>query len=172
MRLLCHPDTRAAAIASAEGTLDRGGGGLLRFRYRLRGDLAALRIPPPAAPERTDGLWRTTCFEAFIAGEDGAYIELNFSPSGAWAAYRFDAYRSGMAAADMPAPRIAVHRRGDLLQLTAEARLEIGDARRLGLFAVVEEHDGAKSYWAPAHPPGAPDFHHPSCFALELPPPA
>ena len=25
------------------------------------------------------------------------------------------------------------------------------------------------SYWALAHPPGKPDFHHPDCFALELP---
>ena len=39
----------------------------------------------------------------------------------------------------------------------------------LGLSAVIEEHGGAKSYWALAHPPGAPDFHHPDCFAAQLP---
>ena len=36
--------------------------------------------------------------------------------------------------------------------------------------AVIEEADGTKSYWALAHPPGEPDFHHPDCFVLELPP--
>ena len=39
----------------------------------------------------------------------------------------------------------------------------------IGLSAVIEETDGTKSYWALRHPPGPPDFHHPDCFALELP---
>jgi hypothetical protein len=38
-----------------------------------------------------------------------------------------------------------------------------------GLSAIIEEADGTRSYWALAHPPGEPDFHHPDCFALELP---
>ena len=42
---------------------------------------------------------------------------------------------------------------------------------RLGLSAVIEAEDGTKSYWALNHPPGAPDFHHKDCFALELPAP-
>ena len=40
---------------------------------------------------------------------------------------------------------------------------------QLGLSAVIEEADGRLSYWALAHPPGKPDFHHSDCFALELP---
>jgi hypothetical protein len=42
----------------------------------------------------------------------------------------------------------------------------------VGLSAVIEETNGRKSYWALCHPPGKPDFHHPDCFALELPPPS
>ena len=42
---------------------------------------------------------------------------------------------------------------------------------QMGLSAVLEETDGTKSYWALAHPPGAPDFHHPDCFALDIPAP-
>jgi hypothetical protein len=42
-------------------------------------------------------------------------------------------------------------------------------SHRLALSAVIEETDGRKSYWALAHPPGTPDFHHPDCFTLELP---
>lgn len=44
-------------------------------------------------------------------------------------------------------------------------------ALQIGLSAVIEEMDGTKSYWALAHPAGKPDFHHPDCFTLELPPP-
>ncbi len=45
--------------------------------------------------EREDGLWKSTCFEAFW-GEVGspAYWELNLSPSGdKWNLYRFSDYR-------------------------------------------------------------------------------
>ena len=46
---------------------------------------------------RTDGLWRHTCFEAFIAAAvRPEYWEYNLSPSGAWAAYHFTGYRAGM----------------------------------------------------------------------------
>jgi hypothetical protein len=40
-----------------------------------------------------------------------------------------------------------------------------------GLCAVIEERDARLSYWALAHPPGRPDFHHPACFAATLPAP-
>jgi hypothetical protein len=34
---------------------------------------------------------------------------------------------------------------------------------------VIEETSGGKSYWALAHPPGKPDFHHADGFVYELP---
>jgi hypothetical protein len=42
------------------------------------------------------------------------------------------------------------------------------DARRLALSAVIEEVDGALSYWALRHAPGKPDFHHRDTFALSV----
>ena len=65
------------------------------FRYRVEG-AGDLLLPDPQEPGRADELWRTTCFEAFIGGESGSYTELNFSPSGQWASYDFDAPRQGM----------------------------------------------------------------------------
>ena len=44
-------------------------------------------------------------------------------------------------------------------------------SRSLMTKCVIEEINGRKSYWALKHPAGKPDFHHPDCFALELPPP-
>lgn len=40
----------------------------------------------------------------------------------------------------------------------------------LGLSAVIEENDGAVSYWALKHPPGPPDFHDANTFILEWEP--
>lgn len=145
-------------------------GDLLRLDYRVSGRIGGLRLPPAGPPERRDGLWRHSCFEAFL-GHEQDYLELNLSPSAAWAAYRFGGYRSDMREAGIATPAIATARTLDLFGLKAEARIP-GWEGRLGLSAVIEEENGGLSYWALAHPPGAPDFHHPSCFALELPPPA
>ncbi len=38
----------------------------------------------------------------------------------------------------------------------------------VSLAAVIEEDQGPISYWALAHPPGDPNFHHPDCFVARL----
>jgi len=149
---------------------------LLACHYTLEGDLARLRVPAPHAGQRTEGLWRHTCFEAFIAvpGARG-YYEFNFSPSRDWAAYDFEDYRSGMSAASLPrAPDPEVHSHGDRLELmvtvalTGLARLQGARLLRLALAAVCETTAGQLSYWALRHSSGRPDFHHPDGFVLEL----
>ncbi len=150
--------------------------GLLHLSWRLDAELPALRLPAPAAPVRADGLWRHSCFEAFIAAADSpGYCELNFSPSGQWAAWNFTGYRSGMRPLVLPAPPAARWRLGpaglaldvavraaDLLPGAEASRL------RVALGAVIEEQSGTMGYWALRHPPGQPDFHHAEGFALGL----
>jgi hypothetical protein len=177
MRLTLHPDSVCEAVTAIEARATRPGPGLLELRYVVAGDLDGLVIPPPAAPLRMDGLWRTTCLEAFVRTPGGeGYCELNLSPSAAWAAYLFDGYRQGMRpASGIEAPEIDVHRAGDRLDLVARVDLArcglLNSAGPwvIGLCAVIQEASGRVSYWALAHPPGRPDFHHPDCFALELP---
>jgi hypothetical protein len=43
-----------------------------------------------------------------------------------------------------------------------------GEPWELGLSAVLEEKDGAKSYWALAHRGDKPDFHDAGCFTARL----
>ncbi|HWA37303.1 MAG TPA: DOMON-like domain-containing protein [Burkholderiales bacterium] len=129
--------------------------------YTMQGDLDRVRVPAPLPRTFVDGLWRGTCFEAFVAAGEG-YDEFNLAPSGAFAAYRFSGYRAGMARLE-----------GELPVAWSRGRLETmvpvrEDARRLALAAVIEEADGALSYWALRHAPGKPDFHHPDAFALDL----
>jgi hypothetical protein len=132
-------------------------------------------VPKSSESLNRDGLWQHTCFEAFVkTGTGSEYFEFNFSPSTEWAAYRFSSYRDGMAALTMPAPKSRVVHGRYVLELTAVLALPPALGRLfLNLSAVIEEKDGTKSYWALAHPPsGPPDFHHPDCFVLELPPPS
>jgi hypothetical protein len=167
LALTAHPDFPADAVTAIAVELERAAGALT-LRYALTGDIARLAVPPPAAPSRTDELWRHTCFEAFVSPEPGeAYFEFNFAPSTRWAAYRFSGYREGMATADVEAPGIEVATTNTSLELMVRVALPPVPCR-LALSAVVETIDGAKSYWALAHPPGRPDFHHRSSFACSL----
>lgn len=132
----------------------------LSIVYLMEGEIDRLRIPAPRTPRVVDGLWQHTCCELFVARPGGGYREFNFSPSGEWAAYEFDGYRTGRRAIEAR-PEIVL--RGMQLEVSLEE-----EAARIGLSAVIEEEDGAISYWALRHAPGKPDFHHPDAFALEL----
>jgi hypothetical protein len=169
--LRLHPDSLCAAATRIETDVARPRPGNLILSYVVSGRISDLRMPPVVAPARADELWRHTCFEAFVRPSTGsAYYEFNFSPSTQWAAYHFSDYRSEMRiATEIAAPRIEV--RSTAGSYTLQAALELdGLSRpwRIGLSAVLEETNGRKSYWALAHPPGKPDFHHADCFALEL----
>lgn len=209
VQLTCHPDTPAAAIGSVACSVSWADSGNWCFDYIVGEPPEALRLPAAAAPARADGLWQRTCFELFLRrpGETG-YCEFNFSPSGEWAAYRFDDYRAGMTEQAIATPRItssdpaqfAASMTAHLIALgidaeTAKMMAEMGvDGAGGGpvaqyalsaclegpafagpgdwmaaISAVIEEADGTKSYWALAHPPGKPDFHHPDGFVLALP---
>lgn len=178
--LVPHPATPCDIVRRFTARARWAPDGMLAVDYALEGDISGLALPVPAEPCRADGLWRHTCFEAFFAeaGRPG-YGECNFSPSGEWAVYRFAAYREGMAAAaTVRPPAIALRHDAGRLELGATVDptgllTRPGQTGlRLALAAVIEDRAGNLSYWALAHPPGKPDFHHGEGFVLALPPPA
>jgi hypothetical protein len=169
-----HPDF-PSPVTAIEAEAERSDGRLL-LTFRVVGNLNGVQIPPPAAPRRADELWRHTCFEAFVAPASGeAYFEANVSPSLEWAVYRFDGYRRGMTPANANGALCELDAGASSMVLRAEVDLsdlgEMAGPWRLGICAVIEARDGTFSYWALAHPPGRPDFHHADCFALEVPAP-
>jgi hypothetical protein len=173
--LKCHPSGRPEAVRAIEVLVRRPAGAELQISYRLHGDVSRIRVPLRGVPCFATGLWRHTCFEAFIATAGrAAYHEFNFAPSGDWAVYVFRSYRDGAPLADeMARPCIAVCSTGSLLELDAVIRLDglsavhSGASLRIGLSAVIETGDGL-SYWALRHPADKPDFHHADGFALEI----
>lgn len=166
--LLRHPESRGDAVSSVKARVSRRLKELA-VTYVIEGHIDRLRIPQPRAPRFADGLWRHTCCEIFVArAESPAYHELNFSPSGEWAAYAFSGYRKSVPFSDEALnPRIEVRTAADRLELDAFIRCDAGKIS-VGLSAVIEELDGSLSYWALGHAPGKPDFHHADAFALEL----
>lgn len=161
MRQALHPHaaTPCPAVRALEAAAVRAGDALTLV-YRLTGDLGRLAIPAAGPAERMDELWRRTCFEAFVAGEDEGYLEFNFAPSTAWAAYRFEGYRRGMAALPIAAPRIETLATEGAREVRVALSVPLEGPWKVGLTAVIETAGGALSYWALAHPLGQPDFHH------------
>jgi hypothetical protein len=178
--LLAHPGAQPGAaqdlVQELSVKVTRPAHDQLALAYRLVGDLSSLRLSEPRPPVRSDGLWRHSCFEAFI-GHAGApdYWEYNFSPSGAWATYHFTAYREGMSPLMKGAqPQIAQTIGSDSFELSALidlswlAKSAAGIGLRLGLAAVVEDRARGLSYWALKHACEKPDFHHAESFVIEL----
>jgi hypothetical protein len=181
--LRIHPDTICAAVSRIEVDVARLPPGRLAFTYMITGKIDAIAIPPLADAARTDDLWQHTCFEAFLRDATGeGYCEFNFAPSTQWAAYRFSDYRTERREmSGINAPVIAVETGAERFRLRASVDVDrlplvspngkagVGDwTGRFGLAAVIEETNGRRSYWALAHPPGKPDFHHADGFALEV----
>ena len=169
-RLQPHPATPDGGATSIEAGIAHSAAGL-SLTYRISGTPGAIRLPAPAVAGPADELWRHTCCEAFIAADAG-YHEFNFSPSGAWAVYRFTDIRQRDTAYCPPlAPVVRCIADAQGVTLTADipaALLPAGPARRLGLTAVVEAVDGRLAYWALRHDNPQPDFHRPATFLISL----
>jgi hypothetical protein len=138
-----------------------------RAEFRLDGHMPGIVLPPPTAPGRQDNLWQSTCFEIFWQPIGGtAYREFNLSPSGQWAAYDFDSFRTGMRDAPVAAIAIACSHDDAGLVLTAHIAADLPDPAQVALNAIVEHANGHKQYWALAFPPGKPEFHSEANRAL------
>jgi hypothetical protein len=175
--LFPHPSTPATAVERLEVQLAVDPDHRLRLTYRFRGRVDAILWPTSPQRQRVDGLWRHTCFEAFLQAAGGGYREYNLSPSGAWAAYEFSGYRSGMQPLEDAAdPEIACTRATASFELSASLDLRRLAARqplaalRLGLSAVIEDRTGVLSYFALEHPAEKPDFHLAASFVAGLAP--
>ncbi len=171
--LVCHPATPCMAVRTIRVEVRRTDAAL-ELCYRVEGDVGRVLLPAGTTVQRADGLWKHTCLEGFVRGMNTSeYLELNFSPSGEWAAYRFSGYRADMADAHTTAPRISVQREAGALQVDVVIDVDaVPDLPRgeiqLALSAVIEETDRRLSYWALVHPAEKPDFHHADAFALSV----
>jgi hypothetical protein len=176
--LRLHPDSHCVAAIDIDVEIARPRAGSLVLSYIVTGEIDRLRLPPATAAARADELWQHACFEAFLGtSPDAPYYEFNFAPSTEWAVYRFGGYRSGRRTAlEIGAPTIEVQSTPERYTLRASVNLDgLSDLPRdagwrLGLAAVIEDTRATRSYWALAHPPGKPDFHHFDCFALAFSP--
>lgn len=148
-------------------------GDVLEVGFRLAGETAGIVPACGAGPgARRDGLWRNTCFEAFVAvAGEARYLEVNLAPTRDWNVYLFDGPRLGMRpdTASSDPPRATDQHDGVIaasfsLPLTSLA--PAGRVLEIGLAAVIRRADGRLGHWALAHPGDRLDFHRRDGFLL------
>jgi hypothetical protein len=97
LALVCHPDTPARAVRAIAVEVDLSFEEGFALRFIVEGEIGAIVLPQGEgelviADSVTDGLWQSTCFEAFLTEEGQPdYTEFNYAPDGRWACYQFDA---------------------------------------------------------------------------------
>lgn len=141
-------------------------GGLLHLRYEIQ-DPAGLLADAPVNRDfhssdlvRADGLWQSTCFEAFFAAAgSNAYYEINIAFDGRWNLYRFDDYRS-------PQPPRSSDDFSMTELKTVPGRLDATLMSKLpvqtwetSLCAVLKTRAGETFYFSTHHAGPKPDFH-------------
>ena len=174
-RLVPHPEMGPKGIQSVEVDVVRATNTIL-LRYGV--EPADTLLLPAYDRERRDNLWHGSCFELFVKPDGRGYVEYNFAPLEAWNAYSFVDWRMGRRAYQPDVEPRIVDSRTDGRRESFPARYELDvvispDILALApaaasLAAILQEEDGTMSYWALAHPPGEPNFHHPDCFAATL----
>lgn len=165
--LVLHPSCSIGPITNVEAEIEPTNEGC-RARFRIRGNIAAIKVPEAAAPERMDNLWKTTCFEIFWQPESGTYYrEFNLSPSTRWACYDFDDFR--LNSRDAPAEvHIECTYDEQELVLSAVIKSELPTPAAVALNGIVEDLEGNIHFWALAFQDGKPEFHSTTCRKLHL----
>lgn len=188
--LVPHPSRHAAAGSfgpvSVRARALRSGDALA-FEYELIGDTRAVVLPADVSAalaqdrrQRQDGLWKTTCWEAFVGSPgDSRYVEFNFSPFGDWNAYQFSAYREGMADANVTIIGASVRTglgpdgRSVLawrFEVRPDDRLSFAGPLEISLAAVLARSNSDVLHLALTHVGDTPDFHLRASFIDRLPP--
>ena len=146
------------------------------FSYTVTGNIEEILFPSPIAnPTRKAGLWKTTCFEFFIAVENSPrYWEFNLSPSGEWNAYVMDAYRQVNMREEMRVQQMPFTIQKDVECFSLEGELDLSaciteeSLIEVGIASVIKTNDGRESFWALTHSQAVADFHMRDNFILEF----
>lgn len=142
----------------------------------MAGNLGAVALPSlNTNPARKDELWRTTCFEFFLAIKNTSqYWEFNISPSGDWNVYVMDAYRQVGMREETRIKQFPFDVRKEAGGLSLEMTINLDPIIasekpiEVGIASVIQAKNGKETYWALLHPRPEADFHARESFVLEF----
>jgi hypothetical protein len=145
------------------------------LHYSLTGKIEDILLPSSANPSRKNDLWKSTCFEFFLAIRDQPqYWEFNLSPSGDWNVYHMDKYRRVGFREETLIQQLAFEVQKETAGIFLNVRADLtplfqpGLVLEFGVTAIVQTPDGKETYWALRHPAPVADFHLRESFTLVL----
>ena len=149
---------------------------LITLHYSLVGKIDEIFFPKPVTdPGRRDELWKSTCFEFFLAIKHlSQYWEFNMSPSGDWNVYHMDEYRRIGFREETLIQQLQFETQQEANQFTLGAAVDLkpiiqqAQILEVGITAIVQTHEGNETYWALTHPAPQADFHSRESFVLVL----
>ncbi len=152
---------------------------LVTLHYSLTGKIGDVFLSSTSmSPKRKDDLWKTTCFEFFLAIKDlPQYWEFNLSPSGAWNVYCMAAYRRIGFREETLIQQLEFEVQQEARQFGLNATIDLdplipqgctSQPLQVGITAVIQTKDGNQTYWALAHPAPSADFHLRESFILVM----
>ncbi len=149
---------------------------LLTVQHELTGEIKNIFFPTVSScPTRKDNLWKTTCFEFFLAIPDHPhYWEFNMSPSGDWNTYRMDAYRQIGLCEEASIQRLpfSIQMRAEcfIVETILDLTLIVEEDQQIqaAITSVIQETNAHETYWALMHPGPQADFHRREGFIIQL----
>lgn len=138
----------------------------IKLRFQIQDSNHNLVWPKKCESTRAYELWKTTCFELFLAEKNcSEYIELNFSPSTKWDAYEFTSYRQPQPPKRFEDIQVNfITSEHGLVEVDVFMDLKEFEANAT---AVIEDRHGIH-YFAYKHASEKPDFHQRSNLIINL----
>ncbi len=157
-------DINCGLVGSGDLSLD--------LTYTVTGDLTNLIFEKSISnPERTDELWKKSCFEIFLNNNSELnYYEFNFSPNHNWNSYSFDNYRTKAKYLLLPrAPKILSHSEKNFYELQVSLEFAYPNLTNLNNLyisptVILQHTNDTQSFWAINHSKTKPDFHLKNLF--------
>ena len=129
--------------------------------YRIEGSLENIQWPKKKYTNGSNELWHSTCFECFFgSASTSEYYELNQSPGGDLAFYKFAHYRGNKRSYDTPS---AYTFSLALDEYECYARIDMPlpypPPFYIGPAAIIKDRQNELHYFGISHPERGPDFH-------------
>jgi hypothetical protein len=140
----------------------------IELNFLLKGELEHYLFPQPKEQKRLDELWKESCFELFLAGDDKSYYELNFSPSFGWNFYLLNGYRGEPKELEvLNEPKMRYEKREDKFSIYFELEsknLNFEKFTHCNLATILLTKEKKRTFWAIEHLKDRADFHDRESF--------
>lgn len=135
----------------------------LQISFSIKGILSEYFFPSKVEQKRVNELWKSTCFELFLANsKTEAYYELNFSSSLAWNFYCLSGYRNELEEVqNVSTSKIEVFKSADEFKIVLEIKIDkLNEFDICNIACVLLNKKNERIFYSVYHHLDKADFHN------------